>query len=181
MADASRSAFLQRPEPDLIQRFEILLQLRRREGLAVRGTEQTRRALEHRFPRALELRQVFDPDGRASAAGEAVHGRVAAKQHIPDKQRDMVRGVAGRFRGGGNSRGRRRPRGIRRGRARSFSGLSVPYSTISRVPAPIKAQPRSDFAVKSSCRNTKANTSVMMTLSLSTGTTLEASPICSAL
>ena len=38
-----------------------------------------------------------------------------------------------------------------------------------------------DFAVNSSCRNTNASTSVMITLSLSMGTTLDAWPICSAL
>ncbi len=37
-----------------------------------------------------------------------------------------------------------------------------------------------DLAVNCSCRKTKAKTSVITTLSLSTGTTLEASPICSA-
>ena len=57
----------------------------------------------------------------------------------------------------------------------------VSHSTISNVPAPIKAQPIRDFAVNSSCRNTNASTSVMITLSLSMGTTLDAWPICSAL
>ena len=51
------------------------------------------------------------------------------------------------------------------------------YSTIRSVPAPIRAQPIRDFAVNFSCRNTKANTSVMITLSLSIGTTFDASPI----
>ena len=57
----------------------------------------------------------------------------------------------------------------------------VSHSTISSVPAPIKAQPIRDFAVNSSCRNTNASTSVIITLSLSMGTTLDAWPICSAL
>ena len=55
------------------------------------------------------------------------------------------------------------------------------YSTINNVPAPIRMQPITDFAVNSSCRKTNANTSVIITDSLSIGTTLEASPICKAL
>lgn len=55
------------------------------------------------------------------------------------------------------------------------------YSTMTSVPAPIRIQPTMDFAVKSSCKNTNARISVSTTLNLSTGTTLDASPICSAL
>ena len=51
------------------------------------------------------------------------------------------------------------------------------YRTSNNVPAPIKMQPISDLVVNCSCRNTNASTSVMTTLSLSIGTTLEASPI----
>ena len=55
------------------------------------------------------------------------------------------------------------------------------HRTMTSVPAPIRIQPIRDFMVNSSCRKIKASTSVMTTLSLSTGTTLEASPICKAL
>ena len=55
------------------------------------------------------------------------------------------------------------------------------YKTISSVPAPMRTQPTRDLTVNFSWRKTKASTSVMTTLSLSTGTTLEASPIWSAL
>ena len=48
---------------------------------------------------------------------------------------------------------------------------------MTSVPAPISKQPRSDFAVNFSCRKTNAITRVMTTLSLSTGTTFDASPI----
>ena len=58
---------------------------------------------------------------------------------------------------------------------------SPPYKTISNVPAPISAHPIKLFVVNSSCKNTKASTSVMITLSLSIGTTFDASPTCSAL
>ena len=51
------------------------------------------------------------------------------------------------------------------------------YSTISSVPAPIKIHPIIDLIVNCSCRNTKARISVIITLSLSIGTTFEASPI----
>ena len=60
------------------------------------------------------------------------------------------------------------------------SRRSSRHRTISSVPRPIRAQPARDFAVKRSCRKRKASASVMTTLSLSTGTTLDASPICSA-
>ena len=55
------------------------------------------------------------------------------------------------------------------------------HSTISSVPAPMSTQPIHDFGVNFSCRNTNASTSVKTTLNLSTGTTLQASPSCSAL
>ncbi len=54
------------------------------------------------------------------------------------------------------------------------------YVTMSRVPAPIRMQPSSDLGVNSSCRNTNARSSVITTLSLSIGTTFDASPICNA-
>ena len=56
----------------------------------------------------------------------------------------------------------------------------VYYSTMTKVPAVIKMAPKPDFQVNFSWRNTKASTSVMTTLSLSMGTTLDASPICRA-
>ena len=59
--------------------------------------------------------------------------------------------------------------------------LSMNYKTITNVPAPMRTQPINDFAVKSSCKNTKASTNVMTTLNLSMGTTFEASPNCNAL
>ena len=55
------------------------------------------------------------------------------------------------------------------------------HSTMTSVPAPIRIQPIRDFTVNSSCRKIKASINVMTTLSLSTGTTLDASPICKAL
>ena len=55
------------------------------------------------------------------------------------------------------------------------------YMTMRSVPTPISTQPMSDFGVKLSCKNTNASTSVMTTLSLSTGTTFDASPIFKAL
>lgn len=54
------------------------------------------------------------------------------------------------------------------------------HKTISSVPAPMSKQPIRDLGVKRSCRNTNASTSVMTTLSLSIGTTFDASPICSS-
>ena len=65
----------------------------------------------------------------------------------------------------------------------AFSQASLPYhhSTMSKVPAAINPQPRIDFVVNCSCRITAARIIVITTLSLSTGTTLEASPICRAL
>ena len=54
------------------------------------------------------------------------------------------------------------------------------HKTISSVPAPMSKQPIRDLGVKRSCRNMNASTSVMTTLSLSIGTTFDASPICSA-
>ena len=56
----------------------------------------------------------------------------------------------------------------------------VPYSTISKVPAVINTAPAMDFHVNFSWRNRNASTSVITTLSLSTGTTLDACPICRA-
>ncbi len=49
--------------------------------------------------------------------------------------------------------------------------------TINSVPAPMSTHPSADFTVKSSCRNMNASSSVITTDSLSTGTTLDASPI----
>ena len=54
------------------------------------------------------------------------------------------------------------------------------YSTITSVPAAMRAAPSRDLTENSSRRNTHARIRVMTTLSLSTGTTLEASPTCSA-
>ena len=55
------------------------------------------------------------------------------------------------------------------------------YSTISSVPAAIRAQPTMDLGVNCSFRMTAASTMVMTILSLSIGMTLDASPNCSAL
>ena len=54
------------------------------------------------------------------------------------------------------------------------------YSTITSVPTVMSAAPMSDLVVNGSCRKMNASASVMMTLSLSIGTTFEASPSCSA-
>ena len=54
------------------------------------------------------------------------------------------------------------------------------YNTMNSVPAAISAQPNRLLALAGSCKIRKASASVMTTLSLSTGTTLDASPICSA-
>ena len=59
-------------------------------------------------------------------------------------------------------------------------GISI-YITISNVPKPIRIHPINDLVVNCSCKKTKAKTKVITTLSLSTGTTLDASPICKAL
>ena len=52
----------------------------------------------------------------------------------------------------------------------------VNYKTISKVPAAIRAQPAMDLGVNCSCRISAASIIVITTLSLSMGTTLEASP-----
>ena len=62
-----------------------------------------------------------------------------------------------------------------------FIPTSKNQRTIRSVPAPMSAHPTADFGVNFSCKNTNASTSVITTLSLSIGTTFEASPICSAL
>ena len=54
------------------------------------------------------------------------------------------------------------------------------HSTIISVPAPISTQPTTSFTDTSSCSSKNASTRVMTTLSLSIGTTFEASPTCSA-
>ena len=54
------------------------------------------------------------------------------------------------------------------------------YNTMNNVPAAISTQPNRLLALAGSCKIRKASASVMTTLSLSTGTTLDASPICSA-
>ena len=59
--------------------------------------------------------------------------------------------------------------------------ITKPYKTIINVPAVINMQPINDFAVNSSCKNTKAKTNVITTLNLSIGTTFDASPTCKAL
>ena len=53
--------------------------------------------------------------------------------------------------------------------------------TINKVPAAIRTQPIIDLGVNFSCRKTNASISVITTLSLSIGTTLDASPSCRAL
>ena len=81
------------------------------------------------------------------------------------------------------------PPGRRRPLRHTYMPLQLPiylccptlYKTISSVPAPMRTQPRTDLAVTFSWRKTKARIRVMTTLNLSTGTTLDASPICSAL
>ena len=55
------------------------------------------------------------------------------------------------------------------------------HNTISSVPAPISIHPSRDLTVNCSCKKINASRMVMTTDSLSTGTTFEASPICSAL
>ena len=55
------------------------------------------------------------------------------------------------------------------------------YKTIRSVPAPIRMHPKIDLTLNCSCKKIKARTSVITTLSLSIGTTLEASPTCNAL
>ena len=52
---------------------------------------------------------------------------------------------------------------------------------MSSVPAAINTEPIIDFGVKSSCRNTAARISVIITLNLSIGTTLDTVPIWIAL
>ena len=52
---------------------------------------------------------------------------------------------------------------------------------MNKVPDVISMHPIIDFDVKSSCKNTKANTSVITILNLSIGTTFDASPNCKAL
>ena len=60
--------------------------------------------------------------------------------------------------------------------------LNIKYqSTIKSVPTAMSAQPAMDLGVNCSCKTTAASTMVITTLSLSIGTTLEASPICNAL
>ena len=59
--------------------------------------------------------------------------------------------------------------------------LLLTYKTISNVPAPIKMHPTKDLTVNCSWRNTNARINVKTTLSLSIGTTFEASPNCNAL
>ena len=54
--------------------------------------------------------------------------------------------------------------------------LLAGHSTISSVPAPMRAHPSRAFAPACSWRKRKARARVMTTLSLSTGTTLETSP-----
>ena len=54
------------------------------------------------------------------------------------------------------------------------------YNTMTSVPAVRRSAPTIDFTETFSCRKTKARMSVIATLSLSTGTTFDASPVCSA-
>ena len=55
------------------------------------------------------------------------------------------------------------------------------YKTIINVPAAMRMQPMMDLALNFSFKKIKAKIKVMTTLSLSMGTTLEASPNCRAL
>lgn len=55
------------------------------------------------------------------------------------------------------------------------------HKIITKVPAVISRAPITDLTVNCSWRQTAASTRVMTMLNLSTGTTLEASPICNAL
>lgn len=61
------------------------------------------------------------------------------------------------------------------------SDFFTAQSTINKVPAVISINPTADFAVKGSWKIRKAKMMVRTTLNLSMGTTLEASPIWSAL
>ena len=54
------------------------------------------------------------------------------------------------------------------------------YSIMQSVPAAIRMPPITPLTVTVSCRTTNARIIVITTLSLSIGTTFDASPICSA-
>ena len=81
----------------MLQRVQIPFQILRFERFSVRRADQLRIPADDRFPGFPELLRVFDPDGRPSAAGKAVHRRVAAKQHVFCEKRDMVCRMAGSF------------------------------------------------------------------------------------
>ena len=61
-----------------------------------------------------------------------------------------------------------------------FPAFILFYNTMNKVPAAMSAQPIRLLAVNGSCRMKNASASVMTTLSLSMGTTLDAAPICNA-
>ena len=61
-----------------------------------------------------------------------------------------------------------------------FPAFILFYNTMNKVPAAMSAQPIRFLAVNGSCRMKNASASVMTTLSLSMGTTLDAAPICKA-
>ena len=61
-----------------------------------------------------------------------------------------------------------------------FPAFILFYNTMNKVPAAMSAQPIRLLAVNGSCRMKNASASVMTTLSLSMGTTLDAAPICKA-
>ena len=61
-----------------------------------------------------------------------------------------------------------------------FPAFILFYNTMNKVPAAMSAQPIRFLAVNGSCRMKNASASVMTTLSLSMGTTLDVAPICNA-
>lgn len=66
------------------------------------------------------------------------------------------------------------------GTKQCVTAISCFYITINKVPAAMSAPPIRLLAVNGSCRMKNASASVMTTLSLSMGTTLDAAPICRA-
>ena len=53
--------------------------------------------MKNTFPRPFILLQILNPNGRASPAGEAIHGRVPAEQFIFRQERNVIRCVPRRF------------------------------------------------------------------------------------
>ena len=106
--------------------------------------------------------------------GNLVMGNIT-QEHFLEKRR-MEMGNVGK--GNGNVYPQQKNGRRLLGDVRLYGAI---YRTITRVPMPMRMQPMMDLVVTASCRNTKARIRVMTTLSLSMGTTLDASPICSAL